>query len=446
MSGSSLSSHLKQWKVLAQDGLRYSRAVHLGAWIAFMTKSLFAHEQRSHDWSQYPAGLDEACSAARCSESDWQMHVAEQMALRRLAGIRKQDVLLPRIIGDLKVDKSAILKPALPGGEKGVIFISFERNWQRLMSAGAEAIERLEQNYRFILAPTWSPPHSPIGYLFPRMFGSPVFSTLSNVRDVEIMPRLSDNYRMLPLYASSWVNPAMFNPLPMAQRDIDVIVLSNFAKYKRHHVLFRALAQIPAEKRPRVMLVGQPDGQRTGEVLLTEAGYFGVRDSLELRQSVTDEEVCALLCRSKTALITSRREGSCVAVVEAMMADAPVALLNGAAIGSSAFINEHTGRWLDEKHLAADLLQFIKDAPSFSPRKWVLEQGLDCVSSTRTANAILREEALKKGEPWTQDLWTLHWRPNPQLLIPEEESLARVETEVIRQRHGIRFGVFEGLF
>lgn len=446
MSDTSLSSLVQQWKILAQDGLRYSRVVHLGAWVTFMAKSVFAFEERTHDWSRYPAGIDEACSAARCSESDWQMHMAETMAQRRLAGIQKADVLPSRAMDDLLVDKSAILKPALPGGEKGVIFISFERNWQRLMSAGIEAIEKLEQHYRFILAPTWSPPHSPIGYLFPRMFSSPVFSTLSNVRDLEIMPRLSDNYRMLPLYASSWVNPAMFNPLPMAERDIDVIVLSNFAKYKRHHSLFRALAKMPEAKRPRVMLVGQPDGQRTGEVLLGEAAHFGVRDCIELRQSVSDSEVCELLCRSRCALITSRREGSCVAVVEAMMAGAPVGLLEGAAIGSAAFLNEHTGRWLNEKHLAQDLLQLIEDAPKFSPREWVLQQGLDCRSSTQVANDILREEALNKGEPWTQDLWTLHWRPNPQLLLPDQELLAKAETEVIRQKYGVRFGVFEGLF
>jgi len=445
MSSVPLSSLVRQWKILAQDGLRYSRVVHLGAWAAFVAKSAFARGRRSHDWSTYPAGIDEACSAARCADSDWQVNIAEVMAERRLDGIRKQDVLPLRTLDDLKVDKSAILKPALPGGEKGVVFISFERNWQRLMCAGTDSIERLEREYRFILAPTWSPPHSPIGYLFPRMFTSPVFSTLSNVRDLEIMPRLGENYRMLPLYASSWVNPAIFSPRPLAQRDIDVIVLSNFAKYKRHHALFRALAKMPLNKRPRVMLVGQPDGPRTGEVLLREAADFGVRECIDLRQSVSDAEVCELLCRSKCALITSRREGSCVAVVEAMVAGAPVGLLRGAAIGSSAFLNEHTGRWLDEKHLATELLQFIADAPSFSPREWVLEHGLDCHSSTKTANAILREEAQRNGEPWTQDLWTLHWRPNPQLLDPAEEILARAETEVIRQKHGIHFGVFEGL-
>ncbi len=436
---------MRRWKILAADWMRYSAAVHLGAWTFFVVKSAFGRGQRRKDWALYPVGIDEACSAARCAATDSQMRLAEALADRRLAGLKRQSVLLPRTVDDLKVDKSAVLKPALPGGEKGVVFISFERNWQRLMCAGAETLERLEKDYRFILAPTWSPPHSTIGYLFPRMFDSPVFSTLSNVSDLGIMPRLSSNYRLLPLYASSWVNPEIFHPLPASERDIDVIVLSNFAKYKRHHVLFRTLAKIPAPQRPRVMLVGQPDGLRTGEVLLKEAADFGVRECIELRQSVSDAEVCALLCRSKCALITSRREGSCVAVVEAMMAGAPVGLLRGAAIGSAVFLNDQTGRRLDEKNLEHDLLRLIADAPSFSSREWLIKHGIECHSSTRAANAALREEALKNGEPWTQDLWTLHWRPNPQLLDPGQEKLALAETEVIRRNHGIHFGVFEGL-
>ncbi|MDB6120876.1 MAG: glycosyltransferase [Verrucomicrobiaceae bacterium] len=445
MTAGSWSSLVRRWKILGADWLRYSSVVHFGAWTVFCIKSVFARGQCRKDWALYPTGIDEACSAARCAATDSQMRMAESLAERRLEGLARRSVLLPRTIADLKVDKSAVLKPALPGGEKGVVFISFERNWQRLMCAGTQAMERLEKQYRFILAPTWSPPHSTIGYLFPRMFDSPVFSTLSNVRDLDLMPRLSGNYRLLPLYASSWVSPEIFSPLSASERDIDVIVLSNFAKYKRHHVLFRALAKIPAAKRPRVMLVGQPDGSRTGEVLFKEAADFGVRECIELRQSVSDAEVCALLCRSKCALITSRREGSCVAVVEAMMAGAPVGLLRGAQIGSAAFLNEQTGRWLDEAHLERDLLKLIADAPSFSSREWLIKQGIECHSSTRTANDILREEALKNGEPWTQDLWTLHWRPNPQLLDSTQEKLALAETEVIRRTHGIHFGVFEGL-
>jgi glycosyltransferase involved in cell wall biosynthesis len=241
------------------------------------------------------------------------------------------------------------------------------------------------------------------------------------------------------------VNPEIFAPQPMAGRDIDVIVLSNFAAYKRHHVLFRALAQIPPAQRPRVMLVGQPDGKRNGEALLGEAADFGVRDCIELRQSVSDAEVCALLCRSKTALIVSRREGSCVAVVEAMMAGAPVGLLSGAEIGSAAFLNPQTGRWLDEKNLGKDLLNLIADAPSFSPREWLLQHGVDCHSSTRIANEALRDEALCNGEPWTQDLWTLHWRPNPRLPDPAQDRLAQEEVEAVRQKHGVHFGIFEGM-
>ena len=445
MNAGSLSALVRRWKTLALDRLWYSKTVRLGAWAVFMIKSAVGRGLRHEAWGSHPAGIDEACSAARCADSDWQMKMAETMALRRMENLKPATVLLPKADDVVMVDKAAIFKPALPGGEKGVIFISFETNWQRLLSAGVEAVQELGRNYRFILAPTWSPPHSVVGCVFPRMVPLPVFTTISNVRDLEILPRISGRYRLLPLYASSWVNPGMFTPLPSARRDIDVIVLSNFARYKRHHVLFRALASITPAQRPRVMLVGQPDGLRTGEVLLKEAADFGVRDCIELRQRVSDAEVCELLCRSRCALITSRREGSCVAVVEAMMADTPVGLLRGAEIGSATFLNEQTGRLLDENNLAKELVRLIADSPSFAPREWVLKHGVDCHTSTSIANEALRKEALANGEPWTQDLWTLHWRPNPVLLDPAEEQLALAEAARICDDCGVHFGVFDGM-
>lgn len=445
MKARSPASLLRRWKIMAGDGIRYNKAVRLGAWAGLVARSWMARGLCSQGWGAYPAGIAEACGAARCADSPWQMRLSEQLAENHLADASPCIELPEKPAGVVQVDKAAILKPALPGGEKGVLFISFEANMQRLLSAGAETLGRLGENYRFIIAPTWSPPHTAIGYLFPRMLPAPVFTTISNERDKQLLRRMSARYQPLPLYASSWVNPALFAPRPFAERDIDVIVLSNFAAYKRHHVLFAALAKLPAAQRPRVMLVGQPDGRRTGEVLLGEAADFGVSDCVELCQRVSDAEVCEYLCRSRTAFIGSRREGSCVAVVEAMMAGTPVGMLRGAEIGSGAFINDQTGRWLDEKNLAQDLARLVADAPSFSPREWILNNKVDCHSSTLVANDAIKAEALARGEPWTQDLWTLHWRPNPRLVDPAQSLLAQKEADRIQAEYGIHFGVFEGL-
>jgi glycosyltransferase involved in cell wall biosynthesis len=121
------------------------------------------------------------------------------------------------------------------------------------------------------------------------------------------------------IFASSWVNPDIYRPRSRCERDIDLVMVANFGRYKRHHVLFSALARIPREKRPKVTLVGQPQGGRTAGILLREMDDHGVRDCITLRSRISDAEVVDILCRSKAALISSLREGYCVAAVEAMI-------------------------------------------------------------------------------------------------------------------------------
>jgi hypothetical protein len=242
---------------------------------------------------------------------------------------------------------------------------------------------------------------------------------------------------MVDLFASSWVDPSLFRPRSRADRDIDLVMLANFGIYKRHHALFRALPRLP--KNWKIVLVGQPNGERTAETLLAEADAFGVRDRFELRQRVTDAEVCEILARARISLICSKREGSCVAVVESMFADTPVALLRGAGIGSGAFVNSSTGAFLEESRLAAELMRFYREAERMNPRAWCLEHGIDARSSSKRLNEIVRGKCLGNGQVWASDLISFHWRPDP---IPFPEGggdwLER-EQRLIEEKFGIRF-------
>jgi len=57
------------------------------------------------------------------------------------------------------ISKTAILKTRSPG-EQGVVFISFESQWRKLLALGPERLAAFAQDYQLVLAPTWSPPHS----------------------------------------------------------------------------------------------------------------------------------------------------------------------------------------------------------------------------------------------------------------------------------------------
>ena len=426
-----LSASWRYRRARVDDFIRYHRApqslISAFAWVA---AALTPRDRLS--WLQH------ACSAARCASSSALMTALEKHTNKRLDSIGKEQLWKwqPPEAKRVEVCKSAILKPSNPP-EKGVVFVSFEYQWEKLLQLGQHRLADFATDYDLVVAPTWSPPHSPTNYVFPRLFPGSLHCTISNLADLEIFPRLHPAYKPLPLFASSWVNPGLYQPRPRNERDFDLLMVANFGRYKRHHVLFKALSKIPEETRPKVVLVGQPHGQRTAEVLLQEMDDHGVRDCITLRSRISDAEVVDILCRSKAAVITSLREGSCVAVVEAMMADTPLGLLKGAHIGSSAFLNEHTGRWLDGGRLHEELPAFIADSNHLSPRTWLLNNGIDCRTSSQVLNDHLRDAAQADGWPWTRDIFDHHWRPDPILLSERDATAAASECAKIKSRWGL---------
>ena len=131
-----------------------------------------------------------------------------------------------------RVNKSIILKPCLGPREKGVLFVAFEEKWIKLLKPAN--YRELAERYTVVLSPSCSPPHVLSTYAFPAIFPGPVFTLISNRKDLDYFPRMSPNLIPVPLYASSWVNPDLFQPLPRKKREYDLLMVANFAKVKRH--------------------------------------------------------------------------------------------------------------------------------------------------------------------------------------------------------------------
>jgi glycosyltransferase involved in cell wall biosynthesis len=347
----------------------------------------------------------------------------------------------PSVIDSWKpgiIEKAVVLKPYLGEQERGVILVSFEYQWARLM--GLERLEDFAMRYTLVAAPTWTPPHCLANTLLPAQYpGDRLFTLISNSLDCETFPRLSPKWRVVPLYASNWVNPDLYRPVPFAKKDIDIVMLANFAPYKRHSSLFRALREI--KKDIKVVLIGQPSGGGTAASLRQQARRYGVEDRIEIRESVTNEEVADGLARAKISLILSRQEGSCVAVVESIFANTPVGLFRDAIVGSREFIDpQHTGRLLDHHNLAAQLSDFLEHADRYSPRQSALDEGLCCRGSSATLNRHLKESAIAAGQRWTRDIAVHHWNPDPLILDPADLEDLRADYEEIRARYGMTLG------
>ena len=210
-------------------------------------------------------------------------------------------------------------------------------------------------------------------------------------------------------------------------------MVASWGKVKRHQVLFSTLRSMT--KNLRVLLVGQDQEGRNADTIRDLARWYGVADRFSILSNQPYREVTKLFCQARASVVLSRLEGSCVVVAESLFADAPVALLHGAEIGSRVFINEQTGRFLDGNNLARDLTDFVQNADRYQPRAWA-EQNISCFRSSQILNDLLKQKALERGETWTVDIAPMQWSPDPRLVYEADQQRLAVERAEILARFG----------
>ena len=332
-----------------------------------------------------------------------------------------------------EIRKGIILKKPVDSREKGVLLIAFEDHWLRLLRYAD--LDKLAHDYHLVLGPTWSPPHDLPFLLAARMWPSTLFHLISSFNDIPAFQRLADNLVTVPLLSSSWVDPELFSAKKSVEKEFDIVMLANFATYKRHFLLFDALREMPDST--RVLLLGKPLEGRTEETIKAEADLYGVADRITIRRGLPDEEMVRAMRSAKVSVIMSGNEGSCVAVVEAMFADLPAGLMENAIVGSKAYVNERTGCLFKDKHLGRQLSAFVACYDRFSPREWVLRNHVSYVGSTTVLNNAIREAALAQGEKWTRDICEHHWRPNPTHVTDRDALEMREAYDKFETAYGV---------
>ncbi|MEG3765743.1 glycosyltransferase [Alteromonas sp. 14N.309.X.WAT.G.H12] len=335
------------------------------------------------------------------------------------------------------VSKGIIIKPWVSELEKGVIYVSFEKHLIRLLNTAD--FQALQKQFIIVFAPSWSPPHSPALFTMPRLLEEDgLFSTISNADDHAYMKRISPRIKSLHLYASSWVNTDKFVSRPAVEKDIDLLVIANYGTFKRHIALFKGLAEL---KTPlKVTLIGQDEPGRTIEHIKQEAALYGVAHMIDFAGPQQYSQIVDYLARSKTSAIFSKREGSCVVVVESMAANVPVAVFKDAAIGSKEFINEQTGMLLDNDNVGAQLTQFVQRADTFTPRKWLIDNQNTYKGSVNYLNTELKSWHEKNHKPWTQDILTLERSPLATIGNPDELATMQQEQQRVKKEFGLWIG------
>ena len=294
---------------------------------------------------------------------------------------------------------SVLLKPQINSHEPGVLLVSFESELLKLLRI--RRLSSLLENYQICFLPSWQPFYSKEVFLLAAVTKKPFFILPSNLGEQELCESFSPKCRYVPLHAASWVNGELYG-MSKATKDIDIVILANFGRHKRHWKLFEALGALPEHL--KICLYGVPRGNRTSQALEKEASYFDVASRFTIIEAASNEVIRDALSRSRLFCALTHREGSYIGVAEALMAGVPVAMFYDAYIGTKAYINKDTGFLLDpDKPLAPQLLSALELVNSMDTRSWS-EANISSQRSNIVLNKYLEASALIEGFNWSKEV------------------------------------------
>lgn len=293
-----------------------------------------------------------------------------------------------------------VLKTYRSDSEKGVLLVSFENQLARLLDSGQ--IEAIMDRYYIAFIPSWSGLYSRELFRLVAASGrNPIFVMPVHSHEQDGFSILGEKCYSLPFNAASWVNPAFFEE-PAQERDIDCLMVANFASFKRHWLLFKALKGLPGHI--KVTCVGVPLGSRTAESIRQEAAEYEVSDQVTIVEDPSQEELRRYFRRAKMFCAMSYREGSFIAVAESLMSGTPVLMFRNAHIGTKSLINEKTGALVKS---VRELRQKILEYRSFEGHDQVRQTAIDNISAqanSRKLNDMLRDWSINNGKAWTVDI------------------------------------------
>ena len=301
-----------------------------------------------------------------------------------------------RMLGPMVI----VLKKAMRN-EKGAILILY--SYALPLFAKLFDIERIAERYSLVLEPSWSG-YCNLDILCYSQLDCPVFVQAYEPRDEEFIRSIRSNLIPVPLSNNWWIDHRVFRPLPNVTKDIDVIMVASWARFKRHHRFFEALRKLRSRGiRLKVVLIGYP-GDKTRDIIGQEAQFYEIWDQLEIYELINAEQVNVHFNRAKVNVLWSRREGWNRALIEGLFAGGPCILRDGHNYGFAyPYINPLTGCYSSEKELPNKLLWMVDNYQQFSPREWVI-RNMSCEKATEILSEFIKTVAVRLGERWTDDL------------------------------------------
>jgi glycosyltransferase involved in cell wall biosynthesis len=333
----------------------------------------------------------------------------------------------------VRIATAMLAKPSISTAERGLLLVSFETQLAKL--AALAQLNELEKHYAILFLPTWQPFYSEALFAFASRARRPFWIMPSSTADQALCDDLGPLCRPLSFQASSWVSHAAY-PDAGISKSVDLLMLANFSSYKRHWRLFEAARSLP--RSIRIVVAGRPCFGRTAASLLAEAEAFGAAEQIEIREDPSDSEVARLLASARLFCALSHKEGSYIAVAEALMADTAVVMYADAIVGSKEYIGSATGWLLDpDRALAPQLLDCLEWVHELRPRQWA-KANISAEANGPRLDALMQREMVEAGEQWTVGLSRFYCRHFEfRYFDPSAEARLRSEYQMLASRFGV---------
>ncbi len=421
-----MPSWLQRLRLRAEDEARHSRALRE------LASSALCWSSKSPDKLTRAYELSENFSHHRAISARLQAMGAFEDAGYWLEKVRHSPRYQSSFKQKMTLGRSVVLKAPGPGGEKGLLLMTFEYNWARLM-LGLDASGRrwIDEHFNLVLSTSWSPTDYAVLALMLACTRDQLFVQACNHAERDAIEAFHPRLTSLRTMPCDWLDPEGFLPKPAAERTIDLLMVANWGKFKRHWEFFEVLTQLPSGL--NVVFIGQKCDGRSKEDMMRMAQDYGVKQNIVFYESLPISEVARLQSDAKVSVIMTRREGCCVAAVESMMAGAALAMRADAHVGPLAHINEQTGARLRPGHLAEDLTRLLKDVSTMNPRDWCLNHACNTRSRLLLEEQLSAHE-LSSGRPWTRGIMLPKWRPHPTFALAEEQQALKPVYEELSSR------------
>ncbi|WP_158769084.1 glycosyltransferase [Paraglaciecola sp. L1A13] len=287
------------------------------------------------------------------------------------------------------------------GDEKGALIINYSYYFPLFLRFFD--VEKVAQSFNIILEPSWAG-FCEENILAYTLVNAPIFLQVYEKRDKNFIESLDSNLIPIEVGPSWFINHNNFVPPVTGERDIDVLMVAAWAKFKRHGAFFKAIAPLVKSKPSlNITLVGYPVDMNKEQVIEL-AALNGIDKNIEIFEWITPQEVSKLQKRSRVNVLWSKFEGNNRAIIEGMFCGTPVIMRKGHNYGEHYdFINANTGYFANEGDFKDVYEKIISRENEMDPNFYVMNNRNSRVGTEIMGNAIKSYE-LSNNRPWLSDL------------------------------------------